>query len=180
MSASGQAVARCGRWGGRVSAGLVAVMLLAGCRRESREFSGGIELQTPAFSTALRRDYEENAYALSQGKQLFVQFNCVGCHGNGGGGIGPPLIDAEWRYGSELPQIFATIMEGRPNGMPAFRNRISPQHAWQLAAYVRSMSGLLRRDASPARTDHMKANPPENSVDPVEPTREPILRGKQK
>jgi cytochrome c oxidase cbb3-type subunit 3 len=158
----------------------IAVLAIAagGCRREAREFSTGIELQSPTASRALRRDYEENAYAMSEGKRLFVAFNCVGCHGHGGGGMGPPLLDSPWRYGNELPQVFDSIMDGRPNGMPAFRGRIVPAQAWQLAAYVRSMSGQLSRIASPNRSDHMKANPPENSVDPVQPMREPGVRPK--
>ena len=35
-----------------------------------------------------------------QGKRLFSWYNCIGCHANGGGGIGPPLMDDEWIYGS--------------------------------------------------------------------------------
>jgi cytochrome c oxidase cbb3-type subunit 3 len=34
-------------------------------------------------------EYEENAFALSEGKRLFSQMNCVGCHAHGGGGMGP-------------------------------------------------------------------------------------------
>jgi cytochrome c oxidase cbb3-type subunit 3 len=157
---------------------LGCALVLAGCRRESRDFSSGVELETAIASVALRRDYEENAQALSDGKRLFSAFNCVGCHSHGGGGMGPPLLDAPWRYGKELPQVFDTIMDGRPNGMPAFRGRITPQQAWQLAAYVRSISGQLSRVTSPSRADHMKANPPESSVDPVKPTVEPGLRPK--
>jgi cytochrome c oxidase cbb3-type subunit III len=154
--------------------------LLNGCRRESREFDAGIEIDATTDSAAVRRDYEQNAYALSEGKRLFVSFNCSGCHGNGGGGMGPALLDAPWRYGSELPQIFASIMNGRPNGMPAFRGKIVPQQAWQLAAYVRSLSGQVSFVTAPSRADHMKANPPETSVDEVKPTKEPILPGKPK
>jgi cytochrome c oxidase cbb3-type subunit 3 len=62
--------------------------------------------------------------------------------------------------------------------MPAFRGRIVPQQAWQLAAYVRSISGQLSRVTSPNRSEHMKAAPPESSVDPVRPTIEPGLRPK--
>ena len=34
--------------------------------------------------------------------------------------MGPPLMDDKWIYGYEPEQVFATIVEGRPNGMPAF------------------------------------------------------------
>jgi len=157
-----------------------ASMVASSCRRESRDFDSGIEIDASVASPALRRDYDQNAHALAEGKRLFVAFNCNGCHGNGGGGMGPPLLDGPWRYGSELPQVYASIMQGRPNGMTGFRGRVVPQQAWQLAAYVRSLSGQLSFATAPSRSDHMKANPPENSVDPVQPVKEPILRGKQR
>src|SRR5207245_319214 len=37
--------------------------------------------------------YGGNAYAVSEGKRLFAAYNCSGCHANGGGGMGPPLMD---------------------------------------------------------------------------------------
>jgi cytochrome c oxidase cbb3-type subunit 3 len=113
--------------------------------------------------------YEENAYALSEGKRLFNFYNCSGCHAHGGGGMGPPLIDDKWIYGSESSQVFATIVQGRPNGMPSFRGKILDYQVWQLAAYVRSMSGLVPQSAAPGRSDHMNGPPPENSIDPQKP-----------
>lgn len=108
-------------------------------------------------------EYEENAVALSNGKQFYSQFNCVGCHAHGGGGMGPPLKDDKWIYGSEPEQIFSTIVEGRPNGMPSFGGRIPDDQIWQLTAYVRSMSGLASSHAAPGRNDDMEIGPPENS-----------------
>ena len=78
---------------------------------------------------------------MSQGKQLFTWFNCTGCHANGGGGSGPPLMDDNWIYGGSIENIVATIREGRPNGMPSFRGRIPDDQIWEIAAYVRSMGG---------------------------------------
>lgn len=117
----------------------------------------------------LRSQYEGNAYAVSEGKRLFSQFNCVGCHGHGGGAIGPPLMDAQWIYGSEPENIFASIVEGRPNGMPAFGGKISTTQVWQLAAYVRSMSGLLRKDVAPGRDDALQVAPQEQATTKQKP-----------
>jgi cytochrome c oxidase cbb3-type subunit III len=167
---------------------VVAALLLTACKREERNFrvaspgtarTAGVrvsELQpgpaTPVPSP--QSDYEDNAHALNEGKVLFNAFNCVGCHAHGGGSIGPALMDAKWRYGSEPTQIFATIMEGRPNGMPAYGGKLNLDQAWKIAAYVRSLSGLVPKDAAPSRDDHMKTNPPPNSVDPQKPTRERV------
>jgi cytochrome c oxidase cbb3-type subunit 3 len=109
--------------------------------------------------------YEENAYAMGEGKRLYQMMNCVGCHAWGGGGMGPALMDEKWIYGSQPEQIFATIVEGRPNGMPAFRGKLPDYQVWQISAYIRSMSGLAAsRDAAPGRDDHMNVKIPENSV----------------
>jgi cytochrome c oxidase cbb3-type subunit 3 len=163
------------------AATLLAVLALAGCKREERDFKLGTtapddrvrvsDLQPgqPAPSAGKKSEYEENAYAMSQGRTLYNAFNCVGCHAHGGGSMGPALMDDKWRYGSEPDQVFASIMQGRPNGMPSFRGKISEQQAWQLAAYVRSLSGQAAFTAAPPREDHMKANPPPSSVDPVKP-----------
>ena len=111
----------------------------------------------------LKNEYENNAQAMSDGKRLFEQMNCVGCHAHGGGAIGPALMDDKWIYGSQPEQIFATIVEGRPNGMPSFHNKLPDYQVWQIAAYVRSLSGLANSDAAPGRDDDMKTGKPENS-----------------
>jgi cytochrome c oxidase cbb3-type subunit 3 len=108
--------------------------------------------------------YEQNAYALARGEELFRAFNCVGCHAHGGGGMGPALMDAKWRYGSDPDEIYSSIMHGRPNGMPAFHRRIGEEEAWELAAYVRSIAGLTPKSAAPGRDDEMKNAPPPSTV----------------
>jgi cytochrome c oxidase cbb3-type subunit 3 len=49
-------------------------------------------------------------------------------------------MDDVWIYGGRLEQIHQTIVEGRPNGMPAWGGKLPDQQIWQIAAYVRSMS----------------------------------------
>jgi cytochrome c oxidase cbb3-type subunit III len=84
--------------------------------------------------------YYDNPQAVATGKQLFNQYNCSGCHSNGGGGMGPALMDGEWIYGGRLEQIHQTLVEGRPNGMPAWGGKVPDKQLWQIAAYVRSLS----------------------------------------
>ena len=126
---------------------IVFALALTACEREERDFRKvRIEPIPPRTLSALTigggtperppRKYEQNAYDVSQGKQLFSWFNCNGCHAKGGGGMGPALMDDEWIYGSSIDAIAATITEGRPNGMPSFRNRATQEEIWQLAAYV--------------------------------------------
>ena len=106
-----------------------------------------------------------NAYAVSEGKRLYNQMNCSGCHVQGGGGIGPPLMDAAWIYGSAPRNIFETIVEGRPNGMPSFGGKLGDDQVWQLVAYVRSMSGLVAKDVG-ERPERRHAGAEPGAVDP--------------
>jgi cytochrome c oxidase cbb3-type subunit 3 len=170
---------------------LSAILALAvSCTREDRRFqpsapsaeaiqftrmtdlrAGGPSISenqpSPAMSadeTPEEKKFEENAYMVGEGKRLYSAFNCVGCHAHGGGGMGPPLIDDQWIYGHQPAQIFRTIIEGRPNGMPSFGGKIPSFQVWQLAAYVRSLGGLVPGDAAPGRDDDLHAGPPENSA----------------
>jgi cytochrome c oxidase cbb3-type subunit 3 len=166
----------------------VMLLVLLGCEREERRFNPPpaatraaaarvVDLQPgpPVKSVGVpspsrgRGPYEENAYGVSQGKALYNQYNCSGCHSQGGGGMGPPLMDAVWIYGSEPDEIFETIVQGRPNGMPAFGNKIVPDQVWQIVAYVRSMSGLLRKDVASGRNDDMQVRSQEQSTEKSKP-----------
>ena len=150
---------------------------LASCKREERRLreippvTGRINSVTmgdltpggDATKPVTENPYEENAWAVSEGKRLYQWFNCVGCHSHGGGGMGPALMDDEWIYGSDPANIAATIIQGRPNGMPSFRGKIPDYQVWQIVAYVRSMAGLLDKDVSPGRDDDMYVKQQEQS-----------------
>ena len=58
-------------------------------------------------------------------------------------------MDEEWIYGSEPEQIFATIAEGRPNGMPAWKYTLSTQQIWQLV----ELRALAERPHTERRTE---------------------------
>ena len=67
--------------------------------------------------------------------------NCAGCHGaRGGGGIGPPFADNDWIYGGAPGQIFASIAQGRPNGMPSFGGRLPSESIWRIVSFVESLT----------------------------------------
>jgi cytochrome c oxidase cbb3-type subunit 3 len=172
----------------RFSAGLVVALLpliIAGCKREKRVFDPGTSGATPASGTVLNEvsagqtapqntplAYQQSAYSVAEGKRFYQAYNCVGCHAQGGGAIGPALMDSVWIYGSSLEQIHSTIVQGRPNGMPSFAGKIPDYQVWEIAAYVRSMSGLLPSDVAPSRSDHMPASVPESAKEKEHPEQE--------
>lgn len=130
-------------------------LMLVGCQRAShvppvttQPTEGGViasalvpgRVHGASTSDPRAAAYYDNPQAVAEGKRLFTQFNCSGCHSNGGGGMAPALMDNEWIYGDRLEQIHQTLVEGRPNGMPAWGGKIPDPQLWALAAYVRSMS----------------------------------------
>jgi cytochrome c oxidase cbb3-type subunit 3 len=89
----------------------------------------------------LKNPYEGDKSATSQGGKLFVGYNCVDCHGaDGSGAMAPTFQDGRWHFGGSPGEVFESIYEGRPDGMPAWGGRISNDQIWMLAAYVRSLS----------------------------------------
>lgn len=92
--------------------------------------------------------FEGNKLAIAAGKELFGEMNCAGCHFNGGGGMGPALMSGHWRYGGRIDQIYASIAQGRPKGMPTWQDSLQPQQIWELAAYVKSLSAPAPSSAS--------------------------------
>jgi cytochrome c oxidase cbb3-type subunit 3 len=123
-----------------VTGALVVTGLLPGCERGT-----GVErATTPPGATG--QVSLKNPLGPDQntgtGQQLFTWFNCAGCHGaRGGGGIGPPLRDKMWIYGSDPASIYQSIAQGRPNGMPAFGGKIPDEQIWSLEMYIRSLGG---------------------------------------
>ena len=159
--------------GARLACIAVAIFTIVGCRREQRRFTETPAGAAPAALIATTdfqpgaavirsmgpNPYGGSAWSTSEGQRLFSQMNCAGCHANGGGAIGPALMDDEWIYGSAPEQIFASIAEGRPNGMPSWKSALTNQQIWELVAYVRSLSSLEPKGSRPGRTDHMSAGP---------------------
>jgi cytochrome c oxidase cbb3-type subunit 3 len=154
------------------------VCFTVACERESRPFRdlpvaaarSQTESQSPLYAGAppppsgTLSPFQENAWGISEGRRLYTSYNCAGCHANGGGAIGPALMDDEWIYGWEPANVYSTIVEGRPNGMPSFRNKIPDSQVWQLVAYVQSMSSQTPIDATGTRGDHMRAHRPDTQM----------------
>src|SRR5947208_2969866 len=154
----------------RVALILMTVVALAGCKQQARQMrdqpaergiltaasAPTIQPGGPVPRTEIKSPYEGNAYAISEGQRLYGWYNCSGCHFNGGGGIGPPLMNKQLIYGSEPDNIYDSISKGRPRGMPTWGGRIPSNQIWQIVAYVRSLSGQEPKFSSPARNDAME------------------------
>jgi len=167
----------------RLSASIFFCLLLfASCKREQRQFAqppanfksydvtmSDLHPGSSGLPQPVQNPSDQRAFDTNEGKRLYTQYNCSGCHFNGGGGIGPPLMDEKWIYGENPENIYATIVEGRPNGMPSFRQKIPDSQVQQIVAYVRSLSGQLRKDVMPTRNDTMNARRSEQRTEREKP-----------
>jgi cytochrome c oxidase cbb3-type subunit 3 len=165
---------------------IAALALVCACEREARQAPGKPQAppipatspdtifpETGALPPLDPRAaaFDNNAEAIAKGQQLFGWMNCAGCHSHGGGGMGPALMDDKWLYGGRIDQIATSIVEGRPNGMPSWRGKLTREQIWQLAAFVRSLSGQEPKDAVSARADEMSNTPPQTQAkaEPMRP-----------
>ncbi len=88
---------------------------------------------------AIARDPEGRA----MGERLFLN-NCAQCHGSDAGGSRgfPNLRDGDWLYGGAPDKIVETITGGRLGVMPPLGAVLGEQGSKDVAAFVRSLSGL--------------------------------------
>jgi cytochrome c oxidase cbb3-type subunit III len=101
----------------------------------------GLHPGNVSFAPKINNPLAQDPQATTRGMQDFNQFNCVGCHaGNGGGGMGPALSEGRFIYGSTPANLFLSVYQGRPNGMPAWGELLPESTIWELVAYVQSIA----------------------------------------
>lgn len=101
------------------------------------------ELEVSAYLEKMAMNVDENnatamteASDLSAGKSVF-NANCITCHNpNGEGNIGPNLTDKTWIYGYDIKEVFKTIKNGTPNGMPDHASKLNPIQIQQVSSYL--------------------------------------------
>jgi cytochrome c oxidase cbb3-type subunit 3 len=95
----------------------------------------------PFASIRLVNPHEGDKNAIATGAKLFVSYNCLDCHGaEGSGAMGPSLADGRWHFGGSAAEVFESIYQGRPEGMPAWGSLLTDDQIWMLVSYVRSLN----------------------------------------
>jgi cytochrome c oxidase cbb3-type subunit III len=137
---------------------LLAPLLAAGCGLAPVETAS--EGAPPAIVTPIgplpgpgqQSEFKKNPFsgdqiAMTEGRKLFLRYNCYGCHGGrAGGGMGPSLRDPDWIYGNSEAHIFSSIVYGRAHGMPAWGTKVPENQVWQLVSYIKSLRTPLEPD----------------------------------
>lgn len=82
-------------------------------------------------------EYGTRSPQVTAGAALFEQ-HCSTCHGKEGRGghMTDPLKRGSFSFGGSKEEIMETILQGRPQGMPAFQGSLDGEQVESLAAYV--------------------------------------------
>ncbi len=85
-----------------------------------------------------------NPDAITEGRQLYLQTGCPGCHGSGGGGAmagATPFIRDAWKFGGDDETYFKVIKGTYPGQtMPAvFGANLTDEQVWKIIAWIRSI-----------------------------------------
>ena len=153
----------------RVVAGSLAVVAIAGIgwalgtptevAGALAATGGGSPLETArnAEKGSLKSPYADYASVAEEGRNLYLAAGCNGCHGMGGGGMGPPLTNEVWVYGKDDDTLFRLIALGSDElqkqgfsrkgsenvvgPMPPFGGIVkSDDDMWKIIAWIRSVN----------------------------------------
>lgn len=88
---------------------------------------------TLAATAAIAGDDDGNPVI---GRAIYLRDNCVGCHGNtGGGGMGPNLRES----GPNDDDVRDAVLNGTRTGMPSFRGLLGDRDIEHLIEYINSL-----------------------------------------
>jgi mxaJ protein len=107
--------------------------------------SPGAQDAAPAAGadTAIKKlnPFTGNTAAIEEGRKLYFQVGCQGCHGGGGGGgMAASVIDDAWKFGSDDDVLYKLIKGQIPQQtMPVVYNALPDEQVWKMLAFIRSV-----------------------------------------
>lgn len=99
------------------------------------------EASYAAVRDALPKDnpFHDDATAIAEGQEVWATI-CVACHlADGRGLVGPSLVDPYWKYGNSDEELFVTVSDGRPAGMPPWGAQLGTEKIWKVLAYIETL-----------------------------------------
>ena len=110
--------------------------------------------------------------AVKEGRRLYMAHGCSGCHGlMGGGGMGKPILDDTWQFGSDDETLYKLIKGQIPQQtMPKTGAGIPDEQVWKMLAYVRSFykgdPKLINWGLTPSPSASPSPSPPPSAGKP--------------
>ena len=99
------------------------------------------EAPAPAPGPRKLNPFTGNADRAAEGRTLYFQVGCQGCHGGGGGGgMATSVIDDAWTFGSDDDVLFRLIKGEIPEQtMPTVYSVLEDEEVWKILAFIRSV-----------------------------------------
>ena len=128
-----------------------------------KDFSPRFREEKPEAPLPIPPEPPDAQESVARGRQIYQRMECFKCHGQMGRGDGPSsptLTDSKERpippydfttgdrfkcgtTNQDLYRIFMTGLDGTP--MPAYRDDLKPDEAWDLVHYLRTLQEALRK-----------------------------------
>jgi len=158
-------------FGGAVS----SLLVLAACGRKGDSGSADSGAAKSSGSDIAQRTFSGDQKLAVQGRELFIENNCYGCHGGlAGGAMGPSLRDTTWKYGGTDSMIYHSIHDGRPMGMPPWAGRLNDRQIGAIIEYIHSMRTKAEPQFFFAQGGDTTAAPAANAAPPASPNPIPM------
>lgn len=163
------------------------VLVFAGCnasKNDGAKAEGAAKAEAAGKAAAAEKPPSGNPFAKSEdavieGRALYLKYGCAGCHGmGGGGGMGKPIIDDEWRFGSDDVTLFKLVRGEIPEQtMPnVIGKAMTDEEVWKTLVYVRS---VFAGDPGKINWVVPPVVPPEKLAAATQPSGDPVAAGKQ-
>jgi len=112
-----------------------------GAQAQSQQPQAPAATAAQAAPGAKKNPFTGNEEAIKEGRAIYLQSGCSGCHGMGGGGMGPALLDDDWKFGGDDETLFKLIRGDLPQQtMPAvFGKVLTEEQVWKIIAWIRSI-----------------------------------------
>ena len=127
--------------------------------------------------------FSKSAKSVVEGRKIYLKYGCAGCHGlGGGGGMGKPISDDEWIFGSDDQTLFKLLRGEIPQQtMPgSIGQTMTDDEVWKVLAYVRSLyqgdPGQVNWVVPPPVTPEMLATANRRSADPLTAGRQVFMQ----
>jgi len=153
-----------------------AALIVVGCKGSSAKDEGakaGPAASAKSTETS-GNPFAKSAEAVVEGRKIFLKYGCAGCHGmGGGGGMGKPLNDDEWKFGSDDQTLFKLVRGEIPQQtMPnTIGKSLTDDEVWKVLLYVRSVysgdPGKINWTVPPPVTAEMFAAATAQTGDPI-------------
>lgn len=122
-----------------------------------KDFCPRWNAEKPQPALEIPAEPSNTAESVTRGSKIYERMECWKCHGKDGSGNGPsattltdnkdrPIVPYDFSKGTrfkcgrtneDLYKIFMTGLDGTP--MPSFKDNLTPDEAWDLVHYLRTM-----------------------------------------